>query len=158
MSHEAEIVTKSGFNLGLTNRDVEINEENNYPSSGKRSKKWRHGISKEAEKRIAKAKELDAVVLEENVMEDDQIVKFSIFTEEKYEVHIKKEPCCSCADFQSRESRNKSFLACKHMYFVYLRVLGLDEHQFMCIHQPTLQDRDLRLILNQERKIVALDV
>lgn len=158
MDHEAAFLIEAGFDLGINVMDAEINTIDSNPPSSKRSKKWRHGISKEAEKRISKAKQLQANFLAETNVTEGQYIKFSITTGQQYEVHVKKEPWCSCADFQIRESKNKSFLACKHLYFVYLQILGLDEHQHMCIHQPILQERDLRLILNQERKITPLNV
>ena len=120
MEHEATFLIEAGFDLGVITADLEINTEETNPPSSKRSKKWRHGISKEAEKRISKAKELQADLLAESIILEDQSVKFSIITGQQYEVHVKKELCCLCADFQIRESKKKSYLAFKHLYFVYL--------------------------------------
>ena len=113
---------EAGFDLGMTAAIVDNNKADNFHSSNKQNSKWRHGISKEAEKRIVKAKELQAVVLEETIQEQGSSVKFSIFTEQEYEVQVKKEPCCSCADFQIRESEQilfgmQAYVFCIHTSF-----------------------------------------
>lgn len=128
------------------------------PPSSKRAKKWRHGISKEVEKKIALALELNAKVIEEVCVKPNEHVTFHILTGAYYDVHITAEPFCTCPDFQKREEKKKSFLACKHMYFVYLRVFGLDQHQHMSMHQPRLQTKDLHFILAQPRLLKPADM
>ena len=59
-----------------------------------------------------------------------------------YQVTIGTEPSCSCVDF-SRNLSMKKYIPCKHMYFVYLHVKGLDVNENMFIHQPTLCLQDL---------------
>lgn len=74
-----------------------------------RSTKWRHGVSKETEKRITNAEIMTAIVIEESVMKP---VKYSIFqvsteNEDVYFVHLKAQPWCSCLDFMKREVASK---------------------------------------------------
>ena len=96
---------------------------------------------------------MQAHLVEECIVKHNQHVVFKILTQEFYDVHIKEEPMCTCPDFQHCEMEKKSFLACKHMYFVYTRVLGLHHNQHMIIHQPALSERDLTFILSQARQI-----
>ena len=153
---EVKALREAGFNLNIGSETALFNDggadvDDITPPSSKRAKKWRHGISKEAEKKIALALELNAKVIEEACVKPNEHVIFHILTEAYYDVHIKAEPFCTCPDFQKREEKKKPFLACKHMYFVYLRVLGLHQNQHMSMHQPILQERDLHFILGQPR-------
>lgn len=118
-----------------------------------RKRKWRHGISKEAQNRIEAANKFDMTLLEEIVMIHKRHVIFRVMTENVYDVHIKEEPGCTCPDFQKRECAKKSFGACKHMYFVYVHVLGLQPKEHLVIHQPVLTVTDLAFVLAQPRKI-----
>ena len=81
----------------------------------KRSKKWRHGISKEAKKKVALAKDLNAVLISETCVTPNYHVSFCLLIEAYYEVHMKKEPYCTCFNFQKRGEAKKLFLASKHM-------------------------------------------
>ena len=53
---------------------------------------------------------------------------------EIYNVDIAKKPACSCHDFMDQVTKGKPFLACKHIYYVYLRVFGMDANVNMYIH------------------------
>lgn len=92
--------------------------------------------------------------LEEVVISPGQHVAFRVLTENSYEVHIKAEPSCSCPDFQKRDTMHKCFVACKHMYFVYVHILGLQPKEHMAMHQPTLSIMDITFILGQQRNIL----
>lgn len=150
MLHKAGFLLRGNGGTSSSHNDVEIE-----PPSSKRTKKWRHGISKDAEKKIVKAIEMQGTFVKEVCIKEDEHINFYIQTENLYEVQVKAEPGCSCPDFQNRESKRKSYLVCKHLYFVYLRVLGLDQHQHKCMHQPTLHERDLKLVLGQQRILQA---
>lgn len=128
----------------------------NADNSRTRCKKWRSGISKEAAKRLEADSQLHATFIEEQERVPNRHVIFKICTENVYEVHVKEEPSCSCPDFQKREFEKKSFVACKHLYFVYTRLLGLDGQQHKIIHQPVLDAKDLNLILSQSRKMAVV--
>lgn len=117
-----------------------------------RKKKWRHGISKEAMKKLEACNSMTVLFLDE-VKRSQEHVVFRVLTENRYEIHIKESPTCTCPDFQKRENTNKSFLACKHMYYVYTKVLGLEPKEHMIIHQPHLSSMDIAFILGQPRRI-----
>ena len=160
---EVKALQEAGFNLSKESGTTSIHAsgldvDNITPPSSKRAKKWRHGISKEAEKKIALALELNAEVIDEACIKPNEYVIFHIHTETYYSVHIKSEPFCTCPDFQKREEKKKPFLACKHMYYVYLHVLGLHQNQHMSMHQPILQERDLSFILGQPRLLKPVDI
>jgi len=101
-----------------------VYDMNPATTTSKRAKKWRHGISKQAEKNIALALELNAKVIEARIKPNEHVT-FHILIEPYYDVHIKAEPICTCPILQKREEKEKNFVACKHLYFVYLCVLGL---------------------------------
>ena len=123
---------------------------------GKRCKKWRSGVSKEANKRLEAATKLSTVFIEEITMVHNRHVVFKIYTQDTYDVHVKDEPFCTCPDFQRRETEKKPYLACKHLYFVYTQILGLDRNEHMIIHQPALSERDISFILSQGRRVAPL--
>ena len=110
-------------------------------------------MSKEAKKRLENASLMQAQIVDECIVKQNQHVVFKILTQDIYDVHIKEEPTCTCPDFQHREINRRSYLACKHIYFVYTQVLGLHHTQHMVIHQPVLSVRDLNFILSQDRHI-----
>ena len=74
-----------------------------------------------------------------------------------YDVHIKDEPPCTCPDFADREVKKRPYLACKHLYFVFLQVLGLSQNENMFIHQPILSNRDLYNALSRQKTYPNLD-
>ena len=150
----AGFILESGHAGTKANSDIE--EQDVLPTSSSRPKKWRAGVSKEARKRLDNASLMQAQFVEECVIKHNQHVVFKILTHDIYEVHIKKEPICSCADFKRREINGKSYLACKHIYYVYTQVLGLQQNQHMIIHQPVLNERDLHFILSQKRCINSM--
>ena len=115
---------------------------------GKRCKKWRSGVSKEANKRLEAATKLSTVFIEEITMVHNRHVVFKIYTQDTYDVHVKDEPFCTCPEFQRREIEKKPCLAWKHLYFVYTQILGLDRNEHMIIHQLALSERDISFILS----------
>ena len=102
--NEARMLNQGGFMLRINNgdpsglHDAELLASLDPPSS-KRTKKWRHGISKEAYKKIAKALELNGAFVKEACIKVNEHVNFYIQTKNMYEVQVKREPCCSCTDF-----------------------------------------------------------
>ena len=67
----------------------------------------------------------------------------SELSDDVYEVHIATNPLCTCRDFADRAAQGRPYQAYKHIYFVLLRVFGLDVNHNMFIHQCKLQDDDL---------------
>ena len=60
---------------------------------------------------------------------------------DEYEVKIENTPCCTCPDFQNRHR------PCKHILFVYLRVLNVDA-QNPLIWQRALLSGEVRTLLD----------
>ena len=150
-----DIVGSSGIgesSAQATRRKMNIGKGEKEPMSNTmRSSKWRHSISQVAKKRISKAQSMLAAVINESEMEPAPHSIFHLACEsgEEYFIHIMENPWCTCPDFMGRETRGKSYLACKHIYFVYLRVLGLNKTQDMEIHQPTLSQADVTKMLSR---------
>lgn len=150
-AEEGAFIQQCGFQLKSKKTRTIATPSVDTPMSQKRSRKWRHGISKEAEKRLASADSMIAsIVREEDIISGSHVI-FHVRTENLYLVHVKAEPSCSCPDFQKRESGKKPYLACKHIYFVFVKVLGLDRNHHMMIHQPTLSPVDVNFVLSQPR-------
>lgn len=102
--------------------------------------KYRTSISEEAEKKITLALQLNAKIIGETCRIEHRHEIFKVESRgdndhmEIYDVHIKDEPSCTCPDFAEREVKKRPYLACKHLYFVFLRVLGLSQNENMFIH------------------------
>ena len=175
-SEETEKLLKAGFNVevqlsqvvgssGLgesfaqaTKRKMNIGKGEKEPMSNTtRSSKWRHSISQEAEKRISKAQSMLAIVINESEMEPAPHSIFHLVCEsgQEYFIHIMEKPWCNCPNFMGRDTREKSYIARKHIYFVYLRVLGLNKIQDMEIHQPTPSQADVYKMLSRPQNDVA---
>lgn len=165
-SVEIQGLLNAGFDLQMQTTSVVLGESSKTPTAEKstieegipdvaksRSTKWRHGVSKEAEKRITNAENMTAIVIEESVMEPLKHSIFQVSTENEdvYFVHLKAQPWCSCPDFMKREVASKPYIACKHLYFVFIRVLGLDKNKDMIIHQPTISSLEISKILSCPR-------
>ena len=92
--------------------------------------KYRTTISAEAARKIALALALKARVTEEICRAEGahEVFKLESYGADHqvntYEVQVCKEPSCTCSDFSERVSRKQPYMACKHMYFIFLCVLG----------------------------------
>ncbi|KAL3702434.1 hypothetical protein R1sor_020456 [Riccia sorocarpa] len=81
----------------------------------------------------------------------------------RYIVQLCCFPTCSCEDFFIRETGVKTFTSCKHIYWVYLNVLGVNP-QCKLIHQPVFSKIEVETLLSMqsmaadERLRVDLDV
>lgn len=87
--NKAGFMVKTGFGESSGSKSDSCN----------RRKKWRHGISKAAQKRIDIAETMDATLLQETIIFPKQHVMFRVLTKSCYNVHIKAKPYCSCPDF-----------------------------------------------------------
>ena len=114
-------------------------------------------ISKEAVKKINLSLKLKGKVVGEvcQIELQHEIFKLESHRDDGeitlYDVHVKKEPSCTCPDFVEREAKGKPYLACKHLYFIFLCVLGLSQIENMFIHQPILSELDLYKALSHTR-------
>lgn len=118
-----------------------------------RRHKYRPGVSNAACVRIERAISMVARVTAVKARERHKLEIFQVETEggQSYDVQIASHPACTCPDFQKRVMGVKPYLACKHIYFIFLRVMGLDQNTNMFIHQPMLSERDLFQALSRER-------
>lgn len=123
--------------------------------------RYRTGVSEQASMRIDKAIKMDVTIHGVEVIKSEKHEVFILSTKnseirgEKYRVTIAKNPGCTCKDFQIRMGEGKGFLACKHMYFVYLRVCGMDINHNMFIHQASLSEVQCGVVLRAKRAILS---
>ena len=96
---------------------------------------------------------MECTFLEEIVKVPGQHVVFRLLTESSYDIHIRGEPLCTCLDFQNREKSQKPFVAFKHMYYLYVQILGLHPKERMVIHQSTFTPSDIVFLLGQPRNL-----
>jgi len=85
--------------------------------------------------------------------------QISVITHEKngldriYWIQIYVFPCCSCADFVNRHNRGRPYLACKHIFWVYMTVYRLDLQSSALIMQGMLTVGEVTEILNRRIRI-----
>ena len=119
--------------------------------------RYRPGVSEAASKRIDSAISMEARIRGNEVLKEGKHEKFLVSTtsskvcNEVYEVHIAMAPMCSCRDFAERAAQGRPYLACKHIYYIFLRYFGLDINHNMFIHQARLSDLDLSRVFNARR-------
>ena len=83
---------------------------------------------------------LDAVVIREAIIQCDKLHIFYVNTEGSrannvnYFVSVSEFPCCTCEGFQKMESKKLVYVPCKHMYNIFLKVLGLDANACEFMH------------------------
>ena len=123
----------------------------------KNATRYRSGISIPASKRIESAISMEAQIEEHSVIKANMHEKFCVRTAtsqvrgEVYEIHIASNPMCTCGDFTSRTAEGKPYMACKHIYFLFLRYFGLDVNHSMFIHQSKLTSEDLLRVFSSRR-------
>ncbi|KAI5061396.1 hypothetical protein GOP47_0023901 [Adiantum capillus-veneris] len=71
---------------------------------------------------------------------------------ELIDVVVRKNPSCSCKEFQERVSLKKRYLACSHLYYVFLITLGQDVHVSMHIHQSKIAPNIVHDMLTQAKR------
>ena len=102
---------------------------------------------------------MEATVVHHQVMKPNKHEHFCLQTSTSqlvdmtYDVHISKNPCCSCPDFVQRIAQGHSYVACKHIYYVLLRIFGMDVNHNLFIHQVKLADEDLYRIFQSRRTL-----
>lgn len=158
---EQEMLQKVGFVLPhaqgphVPENIISTNEGEGVPESSHRRTHVRTRISDLDLKKIDLALSLFAKILSITVITRFEHEVFKIETKnsaqraEAYDVSISYQPSCTCEDFQWRQRTGKPYLACKHMYYILLRVLGLDMNHNMCIHQPQFEKIDLLHMLSR---------
>lgn len=111
-------------------------------------------ITKEMTKRIERANEMIFTIDTCKVVVANEHVEFNLSkvgdkeNEESYKVVVSTFPSCTCEDFQMRERGAKRYMACKHLYFVFIKYLDLDVHLQKFVHQAALTKRELHQALH----------
>lgn len=119
--------------------------------------RWRSKLTKEFMDNIEKGRSVSANLVKEDIVLCNEAHLFYVSTPGSllagvhYVVSISEFPSCSCPDFQKREAKHGTFVPCKHMYYIFLRVLNLDAqvHEFM--HQAALSKTELFQALSGRR-------
>ena len=143
---EIEMLENAGFKL----EKAQEREEG-------RESRYRTGVSEAANRRINSAVSMEATVVQHKVIKANQHELFQLQTATSqlkdmvYDVHISKKPCCSCPDFVQRMAQGQSYVACKHIYYILVRVFGMDVNHNLCIHQANLSNEDLYRIFQNRR-------
>ena len=100
---------------------------------------------------------MEATIVHHRVLKANQHEHFQLQTATSqlkdmvYDVHISKKPYCTCLDFVQRMAQGESYIACKNIYYILIRVFGMDVNHNMCIHQASLGDEDLYRIFQNRR-------
>ena len=121
--------------------------------------KWRSKLTKDFSTRIASARNEPMQVMKEDIIIANKVHVFHVKThgsEEKgitYSVTLCDFRKCSCMDFLQRDANKKPYTPCKHMYYIYIVVLGLSDvvHDFM--HQAALSKLEIFQALKGQRNI-----
>lgn len=111
--------------------------------------KWKEKIGKKNQDNIDKSRLLEAeIVRETQVVHAESHILWVNTTASKAEgfafaVTICEFPRCSCPEFVMREVQKEAYLPCEHLYFVFIRVLGLDPRVHKYMHQGALTKLEL---------------
>ena len=73
-----------------------------------------------------------------------------------YSVIVVEFPHFTCEGFLKRESKRLTYIPCKHLYYVYLKILGLDSTSHDFIHQAALTKVELFWALSGRRCTVTI--
>ena len=72
-------------------------------------------------------------------------------TQSIYQLTVSSLPECNCPAFKDMISKfgrkRNSFLHCKHLYFIFVKVSNLDPEVDLFIHAPTFSFNEVKLIL-----------
>ena len=88
--------------------------------------RYRAGVLEAAAKRIDSAISMEARINGHEVVRQGQHEKFLVSAsssqvhDEAYEVHIATSPMCTSKDFVGRVAQGRPYLACKHIYCIFL--------------------------------------
>ena len=87
---------------------------------------YRLEVSEAAAKRIESAISMEATIQGYEVMKEGKHENFMVSTlasqvrDKVYEVHIAMAPMCTCKGFAKRAAQGRPYLACKHIYFIFV--------------------------------------
>lgn len=127
------------------------------PSRNGKLSRQRTGLTSQNLKRIASAnQESMSLICEKTVTLGNRWgMQYQIRTHEEnealkssYWVQICCFPCCSCDDFFKSHSHKRPYLTCKHLYWVYKNVFGLDLLQSSVVNQPVLSIGEIQTLIS----------
>ena len=100
---------------------------------------------------------MDVDVKKVRCINEGRHVVFTLLTssqnnEDEYDVSISQQPTCTCPDFQARHMEGRSYLACKHLNYVFLVLLRLDQNSNMFIYQPVLSEIEVFQTISRAKK------
>lgn len=116
---------------------------------------YRKTVTKEMQDRIDSSITMDCVVVHTNVVQNREHVEFIIATAGSerrgchYTVTVSIFPSCTCEDFIRRACRVDRYFPCKHIYHVFLKILGLDLENHKLVHQAALTKEELHDALSR---------
>lgn len=119
--------------------------------------KWRSKLTKDFFDNIEKGRTLHAELIREAIIICNESHTFFLSTEGSkakglnYSITLSDFPRCSCEGFQKRESKRLPYVPCKHMYYIFLQILGLDHLAHEFIHQAALTKVELFQALGGKR-------
>lgn len=148
----------------LDSNEIKKLEYGGYKLAKKRalaigSMRYRTGVSEAVAKRIESVISMEAIIKGFEVIKQGHHEKFILLTtffqvcDEVYEIHITMSPMCTYKDFEERAAQGRSYIACKHIYYIFLRYFGLDVNHNMFIHQSRLTEIDLGRVFNARRTL-----
>ena len=119
--------------------------------------RWRTNLTKAFLEKIELSRSVFANLVKEDIVLCNGTHPFYIITPRfflagvQYVVSISKFPSCLCPNFQKREAKQKTFVPCKHMYYIFWQILNLDAqvHEFM--HQAALSKTKLFQAFSRRR-------
>lgn len=158
---EARDLIKAGFEIGIPlqnilQRDSEEDKQKNIQED-KQKYPYRRGISKAAYAQINAALDMNVEIVGGHVQKEGNKEVFNLRESSSkealpIEVTIQNHPLCSCAEFNDRLAKRRPYLACKHIYFVFLMVLGQDVNNSMHIHQSKIPNYILKEMLTKSSR------
>ena len=111
--------------------------------------RWRSKLTKDFHDEIALGQSMHAKLVREVILVPNASHVFHVSTEDSvhkgvtYAVTVADFPQCTCEDFQKCDNQHLTYVPCKHMYFVFFCVLGLDSVAHEFIHQAALTKAEL---------------
>lgn len=156
---EACKLIRAGYDIGIPLEfflEKELAKDTSETNKEVKQFPYRRGISKAAFGQITAALDMHAEVVGshihiEGVKETFSINPLTNGSQETplIEVTVQKNPMCSCVEFRDRVAKKRPYLACKHIYFVFLMILGQDVNNNMHIHQVCIPERIVKDMLTK---------
>ena len=121
--------------------------------------KWKEKIGKKTKENTDKSRLLEVeIVHETQAIHGESHILWVDTTASKakgfaFAITICKFPRCSCPDFVMREVKKEPYMPCEHLYFFFIRVLGLDPKVHKYMHLGALTKLELSQTLLGRRNV-----